>query len=391
MKDLSRVLGSDDSEQLKRKSVRFPLWLKAVLMLLLTMLPLAGAGALCAYLWWLPGDNAHTMSILLAQQLTILGYQIREYYIFILALALIGLGLGFMAFEHYFIAPIRSLLAWMSIARATDFAHVPILPPLRRDEIGELGRVLSSSAAYFSQTKNQNEVLMGEKTLFMTIAAHQLRTPLTGLLWSIDAFLAPDATPEGKQQIMTDVDALLKRMRLIVNHILASANVEGGRYGYVFEKIDLIPVIEKLITEFRPVAESHGVTVGIEHGAVFTVYADAERITLALFDLISNAIDYTPKGGKITVSVNPHGKRLEVAVVDTGIGISEVEIPSLFRKFYRSDRARHMRPDGSGLGLFLVKNIISSHGSDITVTSKEGSGSRFAFFLDSEKKPDDTH
>jgi signal transduction histidine kinase len=76
---------------------------------------------------------------------------------------------------------------------------------------------------------------------------------------------------------------------------------------------------------------------------------------------------------------------LTVAVIDTGIGISATEIPFLFSKFYRGERARHMRPDGSGLGLFLVKNIVMSHGSDISVTSQEGVGSRFTFGLNSQK------
>jgi signal transduction histidine kinase len=222
----------------------------------------------------------------------------------------------------------------------------------------------------------------------MTIAAHQLRTPLTGLLWSIEALLDPKTDQGAKAKLMTDVDGLLKRMRLIINHLLASANVEGGRFGYVFEKIDVAPIIEKLIGEFKPVSDDHGVSISFAHpDAAFPVYADQERITLALFDLIENAIDYTPRGGSITVSLAPVGTRMEVAIQDTGIGISESEIPSLFGRFYRSDRARRMRPDGSGLGLFLVKNIIASHGSDITVTSKEGSGSRFSFYLDSEKKP----
>ena len=137
--------------------------------------------------------------------------------------------------------------------------------------------------------------------------------------------------------------------------------------------------------EFKPVAESRGVSLEFEPAAgTFDVYADAERITLALFDLISNAIDYTPKGGKVTVSAMPVGGRLEIAVSDTGIGISAEELPFLFTKFYRAKRARQIRPDGSGLGLFLVKNIITSHHTDIKVSSTEGSGSRFSFSLGTE-------
>ena len=237
-----------------------------------------------------------------------------------------------------------------------------------------------------SHMRSENNLLLQEKSLFMTIAAHQLRTPLTGLLWSIDALLDPSTDEEHRKGLMTDVDGLLKRMRLIVNHILASANVEGGRFGYAFEQIDIVPVIAKLLEEFKPLSDLHQVTMHFEHARdVAMVVADRERISLALFDLISNAIDYTPAGGSVTVSLAPSQDRFEVAVSDTGIGISESELPHLFSKFYRSDRARHVRPDGSGLGLFLVKDIVSSHGSQIEVASKEGAGSRFSFFLNSKK------
>ena len=129
----------------------------------------------------------------------------------------------------------------------------------------------------------------------------------------------------------------------------------------------------------KVLAGALGVAAIVLGGA--SVYADSERISLAIFDLLSNAIDYTPSGGTVTVSVTQNAGGYEIAIADTGIGISETELPNLFSKFYRSDRARQVRPDGSGLGLYLVKEIISSHGSTIAVTSKECKGSRFSFLL----------
>ena len=387
MKDVSFVVEADDSELLARKTSRFPLRAKAIIALFFTLLPLALLSVFVAYPWTSPGLSGMVTQIQTGG-LQLYSYYLPAYLVLIIAAAFVGFGIGYVALEHSVIEPLHRLVAWLKQARSTAFARVPVLPRLHRDEIGELGRLISSSTAYFSETKQQNSTLIDEKSLFMTVAAHQLRTPLTGLLWGIESLLSPETPADSRHQIMTDVDGLLKRMRLIVNHILASANVEDGKYGYVFEKIDIIPVIDKLVTEFKPVSDYRGVAMAFEHDvAAFPVYADGERIALALFDLISNAIDYTPRGGTITVSAVPQGERLEIAVADTGIGISETEILSLFTKFYRSDRARHMRPDGTGLGLFLVKNIITSHHSEIKVASKEGSGSRFSFSLDSTKKP----
>ena len=175
-------------------------------------------------------------------------------------------------------------------------------------------------------------------------------------------------------------------MRLVIEHILASANVEEGRFGYVFEKTDLVPIVEKLIQEFKPLSEKRHVAVGFTHEGAFPVFADAERISLVLFDLISNAIDYTPEGGSVSVGVTPAGEDLLVAVADTGIGIAESELPLLFNKFYRSEPARHMRPDGSGLGLYLAKIIVERHGAELKVESTEGKGTRVSFALHSDKE-----
>jgi len=350
------------------------------------MLPIMAAGYAIAYLYWTPGDLSTAVLGVLSERLFIGGFSTRVGYLVLAVLFVAAWFIGFFAIDYFFAQPLRSLTVWFRQARSSEFTNVPVMPTRRQDEIGELTHLVSASVASFLKTKEQNTVLLQEKSLFMTIAAHQLRTPLTGLLWSIDSLLDPATTDDARQKLMIDIDGMLKRMRLIVNHILASANVEGGKFGYVFEQIDIVPVIERLIEEFKPVSDDHAVSVRFEASdGIFPIYADTERITLALFDLISNAIDYTPRGGTVTISVAPQNDRLEIAVADTGMGISESEIPLLFTKFYRSERARHVRPDGSGLGLFLVKDVVSSHGSDMSVTSKEGVGSRFSFFLNSKK------
>ncbi len=387
MKDISFSLKPSEAVSAhQQKGFYLSIRMKGVIVVLLTLLPFIAAGIVITGIWWSNGASAVMTSGTISLSAIFSGVSLSVYCLSLLVLVIFSACIGLVAFEYYFAGPLRKLTKWLQQARDSEYQHVPVLPTMRRDEIGDLTRLLSTSVAQFAQTKDQNVALLQEKSLFMTIAAHQLRTPLTGLLWSIDSLLDPATTEEARHQLLTDIDTLLKRMRLIVNHILASANVEGGKFGYVFEALDIVPIISKLIEEFKPVSDTHGVTLKIEQSeGLFPVYADAERITLALFDLISNAIDYTPRGGSVTVSVKPAGECLEIAVIDTGMGIAESEIPLLFSKFYRSERAKHVRPDGSGLGLFLVKDVIASHGSDVTVTSKEGAGSRFSFCLPSKK------
>jgi len=386
MNDVSRTVETYESRPFRAVRRLFSLRMKGAYVVLLAILPAMIVGYFVAYLYWTPGDLSATFFGILSVRLSIGYFSVRVGYLAITVLFVAAWLIGFFAFDYFFAQPLRTLTAWFKRARESDFKNISIMPARRHDEIGELTELVSMLSAFFLKTTDQNAALMQEKSLFMTIAAHQLRTPLTGLLWSIDSLLDPSITVDARQKLLIDTDGMLKRMRLIVNHILASANVEGGKFGYVFEQIDIVPVITKLIEEFKPVSDNHGVALRLETGeGLFPIYADAERITLALFDLISNAIDYTPKGGTVTISVAPQQDRLEIAIADTGMGISELELPLLFTKFYRSDRARHVRPDGSGLGLFLVKDVVSSHGSDMKVTSKEGVGSRFSFFLNSKK------
>jgi signal transduction histidine kinase len=346
-------------------------------------------GAVLFVVWVLSSqaDDTESFRHIIMQQFLIGNITVHGYTLLTILIAVLVGSAEFFALRSLSVQPLQSLLAWLTQARRTSFTKLPLLPPLARDEVGALGRAMSSSVAYFLETKQQNTVLHDEKSLFINIAGHQLRTPLTGLLWGIELLLAPTTSAEDRERVMGDVDGMLKRMRLIINHLLATADVEEGRFGYVLVPTDVLPLLQKLIADFKPVSDDRGITLTlVSSPEIFPVYADAVRLELALFNMLTNAIDYTPRGGTVTVSVVPHATRLEISIEDTGIGISDAEYPSLFSKFYRGERGRRMHPDGSGLGLFLAKHIIANHGSDITVTTKENVGSRFAFLLDAQKR-----
>jgi signal transduction histidine kinase len=281
-----------------------------------------------------------------------------------------------------YMKPISTLRAWVREVRG---GKRPIMPTLAHDEIGALGIEISSVLASYMETRELNSDLSAQKSLFTTLMAHQLRTPLTGLMWSIDALLKPETPTEERDKLLVDLSIILKRMRLIIEHILATANVEGGQFGFVMQQTDLVPIAQKLVADFKPVADDRGLQIIFDHPENLPqVYADPERISIALFDLLSNAVDYTPRGGSVTVALAPGKDRVYVTVADTGIGIPSAELPLLFNRFYRGENARHMRPDGTGLGLYLVKQIITAHGSEISVQSN-AKGSRFSFYLSTRK------
>ena len=314
------------------------------------------------------------------------GYSVNTEYLTIILAFLGGLLMALFAAGILFIDRARRVLAFVLKIRATSFESVPLMPHLGHDEIGEIGRQVAYSSVHFSQVSEAARGATEQRSLFIMTAAHQLRTPLTGLIWTIEQLQKNEMPAEERTQLLSAVDSSIRRMRLVIEHILASANVEEGRFGYVFEETDLVPFVEKLVQEFKPLSEKRRVSVKFVHENAVKVFADAERTSLVLFDLISNAIDYTPEGGSVTVWLRGVGKDVEVAIADTGIGISEKELPLLFNKFYRSERARHMRPDGSGLGLYLARIIVERHGGELKIESTEGKGTRVSFLLHSQRK-----
>ncbi|HTR18911.1 MAG TPA: HAMP domain-containing sensor histidine kinase [Candidatus Paceibacterota bacterium] len=368
----------------EKDGVLVPLQLKLLLILIVTALP--PVALLVAEKFWPAGTLGVSLERVLGGTISAGGITVSFYLVLVGCIAVLGIGIGFILGDGVFVTPVKALARWLSETNEPHDSGVPIFPKLHRDEIGALGRGVSAMAARGLQVGEQDKTVTNEKSTFLMVAAHQLRTPISELTWSIEELLDPSTSEETKQKIIQNLSKPLKRTQLVIGHILATASIEEGRFGYVFEQVDIVPVIEKLVNDFALVAEEHGNSIVFEHGPVPLVYADAERISLALFDLITNAIDYTPRGGRITVSLKPASNdRVEVIVADTGIGIPEKELPFIFTKFHRGENALHMRPNGSGLGLYLVKNIINGHGSEVFVDSSETiGGTRFSFFLNTK-------
>lgn len=356
----------------------FSLYLKVAMTLLLAgMVPVLLAIA-SPEPWFVSSVVGRWILPPLGSSFAIGGFAVHPYYAAIGIIAALCFALVMLDVRALYMRPIAQMRGWVRSIR--DGAPA-VMPQFAHDEIGLLAREVSALTAAYMKTQENNEDLSKQKSLFTTIMAHQLRTPLTGLMWSVEALLGPDASDEERKKILPDIAVLLKRMRLIVNHILATASVDTGHYGYVMQETDIAALVQQLVADFMPVAKDRGLTLQFDHPQELPpVYADSERISIALFDLVSNAVDYTPVGGAVTVALAPGKDCVSVSVSDTGIGIPSSEMPLIFSKFYRGENARRMRADGSGLGLYLAKEIITSHGSDITVQSSS-KGSRFSFYL----------
>lgn len=215
------------------------------------------------------------------------------------------------------------------------------------------------------------------KSEFLTIAAHQLRTPLTAIRWSLKLFLDGGAgrVSRSQREILENEDRASGNMLKIINDLLNAVHIEEGRFGFRFEDGDLPRLVREVGLQFQAIARSKDIALTLNVPEQFSpVRIDAEKMRMVIQNLIDNALKYTLQGGSVVLSLSAMDGMARLSVADTGIGIGASDRPRLFTKFFRTKRATEMFTDGSGLGLFIVKNIIDGHGGTIAIASGEGLG-----------------
>ncbi len=223
------------------------------------------------------------------------------------------------------------------------------------------------------------------KTEFIAVASHQLRTPITNLEWSLETIAGDPGLNGALKEIADGAVSSVKLLRTIVEDLLNITKIEEGRFGYNFKETDLAEYLEKFLENVLPQARRVGISVYFDKPkeSLPKVQMDQQKISMVLQNLLDNAIRYNVANGTVTVGVlkQPNAPFLEVTVKDTGIGIPAEEAEKLFTKFYRASNAAKSAADGSGLGLYIAKNVIMAHGGRIWVESELNRGSVFHFTL----------
>lgn len=221
------------------------------------------------------------------------------------------------------------------------------------------------------------------KSEFVSLAAHQLRTPLSVVKWTLRAVLDGDVGPlrAEQQDLLEKGYKTNERMIRLVNDLLSVVNIEEGRFNYKFRRKHLLPIIESVIEEVRILMKQKGIKLSYRTPSheFPKVLLDSDKIRLAFSNIIDNAIKYTLRGGRVSVIVKKKQNSLLVSVKDTGIGISKQQLDRVFTKFFRGYNAVKIQTEGNGLGLFIAKNIIEKHGGKIWLTSIENKGTTVFF------------
>ncbi len=294
---------------------------------------------------------------------------------------LVLISAGVMASERFFTGEIRTLLAWLRDARSKNYKQLAAAPLTSSDELAELGLEMKEGIWYFQEIEERERKVVEQKSEFISVAAHQLRTPLTGLRWGIETIVSDKTSPELRTKTGGNIYSTIEQMISLVDSLLDVAKLEEGKFDFHFEQVDLVPLVRKMFDHFTLIAQSRSIAINLKSSESVQVYADPARIEIALSNLVSNALNYTHEGGSIDVSITDAGERVEISIADTGIGIPADHLPKLFEKFSRADNAARMRPDGSGLGLYIVNNIVEKHGGHIAVESVLGKGTTMRFSI----------
>ncbi len=222
------------------------------------------------------------------------------------------------------------------------------------------------------------------KTEFISLASHQLRTPLSAMRWFSELLLKSkqcDSHPEQAEWI-EKVNQSTIRMINMVNDLLNISRLESGRLKIVPESIEVPTLIKNLISQFEPLLKQKQISLkeNIED-KITTIKADPKLLQEVMANLISNAIKYTPEKGKVIISSQLRSDSFVIIVADTGVGIPEKEQANLFKRFFRGSNAQDMNIEGTGLGLFLVRLLVHAWGGEVWVESQLKVGTKVSFSI----------
>lgn len=220
---------------------------------------------------------------------------------------------------------------------------------------------------------------------FVSLASHQLRTPLSAIKWNTEVLLGQKRGRLNAKQreYLGEIYRSNERAINLVNDLLDVSRIQEGRIHLELRPTRVEEVVEEIIDNFNTIIKTSRVSINfaILNGPLPKVETDGEKLKRVIVNLLSNSIKYTPARGYIRISVEKDSKYLIVSVADSGVGLSKADRAKVFSKFFRSPRVVKMAPDGTGLGLFIAKSLVKAMGGKIGFRSKEGKGATFYFTL----------
>jgi two-component system, OmpR family, phosphate regulon sensor histidine kinase PhoR len=221
------------------------------------------------------------------------------------------------------------------------------------------------------------------KTEFVSLASHQLRTPISAMKWNIELLrtAGEERFTIGERSFLEKIDRGILRMESLVADFLSVSKLELGTLVPQMEVVPLDAFFESVLEAHEKHAEMQGITLERAWDSQDSIRTDQHLLEMAVSNLVSNAIKYTRRGGVVRISSEVHDRHRTIAVSDTGMGIPQNEQDRVFTKIFRAANAKAEVPDGTGLGLYIVREAVRVLGGEVTFVSKEGEGTTFTILL----------
>lgn len=246
-------------------------------------------------------------------------------------------------------------------------------------ESGKLGRALNLLADKVQEDIARMRRLEELRREFVANVSHELKTPLTSIRGFAETLRAGAVDdPAHRLEFLEAIESDAQRLTALVDDLLDLSAIESGRRKAVLEPVSILDIAREAAARLKPLAERRGVTLRVyDNPELPLVKADRGQIGRVLRNLLENAVKFNREGGSAVVRAEADAEEAVILVTDTGSGIPKEDIPRIFERFYRVDKARSSDAGGTGLGLSIVKHIVEGHGGCVDVQSRLGEGSIF--------------
>ncbi len=298
-------------------------------------------------------------------------------YIMLAVFAFVGILSIFIV--RLFMRPVNDLKSGIAQISKGDFStRVRVRG---KDEFSDLARA-------FNSMSTRMEALDRSRNQFVSNASHELKTPLSTMKILLQTVLYQDSyDTDMTKEFLGDIDKEIDRLSYVVSDLLTLVSIDSGKMRLNTSPLMIRDLVHENVKRLAPLARERGIELEFAGRENAEVMGDTMKLTQVFYNLIDNAIKYTPRGGNVRVELTRQGKTVFTRIIDNGIGIPQEDVIHIFDRFYRVDKARSRETGGTGLGLSIVKQIVLLHSGDITVSSVENEGTTFTVELPVYVKP----
>ena len=296
------------------------------------------------------------------------------------ALSLAMLGAGRVSAPELVSIVKEAFSSGEAVARDIELARGPFAETTIAVEV-RAARMSNNLVLIFMADRSEYQRLEEVRRDFIANISHELKTPIGAISLLAEALIEASDDPEMVRKFSLKLGGEAERLAVITREIIELSRLQADDAITEFVAVDMNSVVAQAVDQHRIFAASKGIDIVAGKNGQVRVLADESRLVLAISNLVSNAVQYSPDGSRVGVGISHTEGQVEISVTDQGIGMTKEESERVFERFYRTDQARSRTTGGTGLGLSIVKHIVANHGGDIRVWTQPGSGSTFTIRL----------